>query len=79
MLTTPMQFHDSCKSTDAAVLAARAMRVIKGREGMDVVEPAQTERRQNTVHLARNKPLLGRSSIQINYIPANEVVNNLGV
>ena len=33
-------------------------------EGLDVVEPAQTERRQDTVHLARNKPLLGRASGQ---------------
>ena len=33
-----------------------------GREGLDVVEPAQTERR--TVHLAWNKPLFGHSSDQ---------------
>ena len=52
------QFHDSCKSSDAAVLAARAMRVIRsGRERLDVIEPAQTEHRQDTVHLARNEPL----------------------
>ena len=57
------QFHDSCKSTDAAILAARYARHW-GREGLDVVEPTQTERRQDTVHLARNKPLLGRSSDQ---------------
>ena len=32
--------------------------------GLDVGEPAQAERRQDTVPLARNKPLLGHASDQ---------------
>ena len=58
------QFHDSCKSTDAAELAARAMRVIEAVRDWMSSKPAQTERRQDTVHLAQNKPLFGRSSDQ---------------
>ena len=71
------QFHDSCKSTDAAVLAARAMRVIEAvKEWMS----------SNRLRLNADKTQfiwLGTSHIldvlQINFIPANEVVNNLGV
>ena len=44
---------------------------------MDDVEPAQTERRQDTVHLAQTSHFL--DVLQITSIPANEVVNNLGV
>ena len=71
------QFHDSCKSTDAAVLAARAMRVIEAvRDWMS----------SNRLRLNADKTQfiwLGTSHfldvLQINSIPANEVVNNLGV
>ena len=71
------QFHDSCRSTDAAVLAARAMRVIEAvRDWMS----------SNRLRLNTDKTQfiwLGTSHfldvLQINSIPANEVVNNLGV
>ena len=71
------QFHDSCKSTDAAVLAARAMRVIGAvRDWMS----------SNRLRLNADKTQfiwLGTSHfldvLQINSIPANDVVNNLGV
>ena len=71
------QFHDSCRSTDAAVLAARAMRVIEAvKEWMS----------SNRLRLNADKTQfiwLGTSHfldvLQINSIPANEVVNNLGV
>ena len=48
---------DRCCSTSSPCYARHW-----GREGLDVVEPAQTERRQDIVYLARNKPLPGRSS-----------------
>ena len=71
------QFQDSCRSTDAAVLAARAMRVIEAvRDWMS----------SNWLRLNADKTQfiwLGTSHfldvLQINSIPANEVVNNLGV
>ena len=34
----------------------------RGRVGLDAIEPAQTKRRQDTVHLARIRSLLGRFS-----------------
>ena len=66
------QFHDSCKSTDAAELAARAMRVIESvRDWMSV----------NRLRLNGDKTQflwLGTSHfldmLQINSIPVNEVV-----
>ena len=71
------QFHDSCKSTDAAVLAARAMRVIEAVRGW---------MSSNRLRLNADKTQfiwLGTSHfldvLQINSIPANDVVNNLGV
>ena len=71
------QFHDSCRLTDAAVLAARAMRVIEA--VMDWMS-------SNRLRLNADKTQfiwLGTSHfldvLQINSIPANEVVNNLGV
>ena len=70
-------FHDSCKSSDAAVLAARAMRVIEAmRDWMS----------SNRLRLNADKTQfiwLGTSHfldvLQINSIPANELVNNSGV
>ena len=50
---------DRCCSTSSLYYARHW-----GNEGLDVVEPAQTKRRQDTVHLAQNKPLLGHSSDQ---------------
>ena len=55
------------------------MRVHLGREGLDIVEPAQTKRRQDIVHLARNKPLLELSSDQFYSMQMRTVANNLGV
>ena len=71
------QFHDSCKSTDAAELAARAMRSIESvRDWMS----------SNRLRLNADKTQfiwLGTSHfldiLQVNSIPANDVVNNLGV
>ena len=68
------EFHDSCKSTHMMQYYSSPCYVRHwGREGLDAIELVQTERRQDTVYLARNKAL------QINSMPANEVVNNLGV
>ena len=71
------QFHDSCKSTDAAVLAARAM---------SIIEAVKEWMSSNQLRLNADKTQfiwLGTSHfldvLQINHIPANEVVNNLGV
>ena len=71
------QFHDSCKSTDAAELADRAMRVI---------EAVGNWMSSNRLRLNADKTQfiwLGSGHfldvLQVNSIPANEVVNNLGV
>ena len=71
------QFHDSCKSTDAAVLAARAMRVIEAvRDWMSSNRLRLNADRTQFIWLGTSHFL---DVLQINSIPANEVVSNLGV
>ena len=71
------QFHDSCKSTDAAELAARAMRVIEAvRDWMSSNRLRLNADKTQFIWLGTNHFL---DVLQINSIPANEVVNNLGV
>ena len=71
------QFHDSCRSTDAAVLAARAMRVIEAvKEWMSSNRLRPNADKTQFIWLGTSHFL---DVLQINSIPANEVVNNLGV
>ena len=71
------QFHDSCKSTDTAKLAARAMRVIEAvRDWMSLNRLRLNADKTQFIWLGTSHFL---DVLQINSIPANKVVNNLGV
>ena len=71
------QFHDSCKSTDAAELAARARRVIEAvRDWMSANRPRLNADKTQFIWLGTSHFL---DVFQINSIPANKVVNNPGV
>ena len=71
------QFHDSCKSTDAAELAARAMRVIESvRDWMSSNRLRLNADKTQFIWLGTSHSL---NLLQINSIPVNDVVNNLGV
>ena len=55
------QFHGSCKSSDAGRPSSPLHVCYICCEGLDVIKPAQAERRQNPVHLVGHTPLFGQT------------------